>query len=72
MGVASTWKTDVPKTDMDTLSMLRRLSIYMGDCYVREPSGSGYWANVAVSFEQTHNTLVIPVTLTLTRVEGDA
>lgn len=72
LGVTSTWKTDVPKTDMDTLSMLRRLSIYMGDCYVREPSGSGYWANVAVSFEQTHNTLVIPVTLTLTRVEGDA
>lgn len=72
LGVVSTWKTDVPKTNMDTLSMLRRLSIYMGDCYVREPSGSGYWANVAVSFEQTHNTLVIPVTLTLTRVEGDA
>lgn len=31
----------------------------MGDCYVREPSGSGYWANVAVSFEQTHNTLLV-------------
>lgn len=71
LGVVSTWKTDVPKTDMDTLSMLRRLSIYMGDCYVREPSGSGYWANVAVAFEQTHDKLVIPVTLTLTKVEGD-
>ena len=42
----------------------------MGDCYVREPSGSGYWANVTVSFSQKHCELTIPVTLNLTRVEG--
>ena len=42
----------------------------MGDVYVREPSGSGYWANVSVSFSQRHTALTIPVTLNLTRVEG--
>ena len=42
----------------------------MGDVYVREPSGSGYWANVSVSFSQTHCETVIPVTLNITRVEG--
>ena len=42
----------------------------MGDVYVREPSGSGYWANVVVSFSQTHCKVTIPVTSTITRAEG--
>lgn len=36
----------------------------------REPSGSGYWANVKVSFSRTHCALTIPVTFDITRVEG--
>ena len=69
LGVTSTWKTDVPKRDKETLYGLRRLAAWMGDAYVREPSGSGYWANVAVSFSQTHLETVIPVTFEVTRVE---
>jgi hypothetical protein len=69
-GYTSTWNMDIVKRDKETLYALRRLASYMGDVYVREPSGSGYWANVAVSFQQTHCELVIPVTLTITRVEG--
>ena len=42
----------------------------MGDVYVREPSGSGYWANIKVSYNQKHCALTIPVTLNITRVEG--
>lgn len=71
LGLTATWKTVIPKTDTDTLYKLRQLSIYMGDCYVREPSGSGYWADVSVSIDQTHGELTIPVTFTLTRVEGE-
>lgn len=67
-----TWNTDIPKTDKDTLYALRRLAAWMGNVYVREPSGSGYWATVKVSFGQTHNELVIPITINITRVEGDA
>ena len=66
----STWNVDVIKSDKETLHALRRLSNWMGDVYVREPSGSGYWANISVSFNQTHCELVIPVTLSITRVEG--
>lgn len=66
----SNWKMDVPKSDKDTLYALRRLQTWKGDVYVREPSGSGYWANIAVSFSQTHKNLVIPVSLDITRVEG--
>lgn len=70
LGVKSTWNVAIAKSDKNTLYGLRRLAIYMGDVYVREPSGSGYWANIEVSFNQTHNDPIIPVTLNITRVEG--
>lgn len=68
----STWNADIDKNDKETLYALRRLAIWTGDVYVREPSGSGYWANISVSFSQKHLDLVIPVTLSITRVEGGA
>lgn len=67
---SATWKADIIKSDVDTLYALRRLANYMGDVYVREPSGSGYWANITISFDQTHNDPVIPVTMNIKRVEG--
>lgn len=70
IGDTSTWNMDVPKDDKETLYALRRLSLWMGDCYVREPSGSGYWANVKVSFSQKHCEVKIPVSMSITRVEG--
>lgn len=70
IGSTSTWNMVIDKNDKETLYALRRLQVWMGDCYVREPSGSGYWANVTVSFSQKHCELTIPVTLNLTRVEG--
>ena len=70
LGVSSTWSVNIPKSDKNTLYGLRRLAIYAGDVYVREPSGSGYWANISVSFSQKHRELVIPVTLEIKRVEG--
>lgn len=70
LGTSSTWNVDIPKTDKSTLYGLRRLAIYAGDVYVREPSGSGYWANISVSFSQKHREMTIPVTLEIKRVEG--
>lgn len=69
-GFSSTWNMDIAKDDDETLYMLRRLQRWMSDVYVREPSGSGYWANMTVSFSQKHREMTIPVTLTLVRVEG--
>ena len=66
----STWNVDIAKEDKNTLYALRRLAMWMGDVYVREPSGSGYWANISISFSQTHCETVIPVTINITRVEG--
>ena len=69
-GETATWSMEIPKDDEETLYGLRRLATWMGDVYVREPSGSGYWANVTVSFNIKHKALTIPVTLNVTRVEG--
>lgn len=70
LGETASWKVEIPKSDVDTLYDLRRLAIWTGDVYVREPSGSGYWANIAVSFSQTHCETTIPVNIEITRVEG--
>lgn len=70
LGESPTWNVAIPKTDVETIYALRRLAKWMGDVYVREPSGSGYWANVTVGFNTKHLDTTIPVTLTIARVEG--
>ena len=70
IGQTATWNTDIRADDEETLYALRRLAVWMGDVYVREPSGSGYWAHVNVSFSRKHTEMVVPVTLEITRVEG--
>ena len=69
-GESATWNVEIVKKDIDTLYALRRLANWMGDVYVREPSGSGYWAHVVVSFSQRHCEVTIPVTFDIKRVEG--
>lgn len=70
VGSTASWTVEIEKDDKDTLYALRRLMRWMGNAYVREPSGAGYWANVVVSFTQTHCEKTIPVTITINRVEG--
>ena len=59
-----------PKYDKETLYAIRRLSKWTGDVYVREPSGTGYWANVNVNYNINYDSLIIPITISVTRVEG--
>lgn len=70
LGTTASLNVEIDKEDEETLYALRRLQIWMGDVYFREPSGSGYWANVTVQFNQTHCEVTIPVTITITRVDG--
>lgn len=70
LGSTSTWNVEIPKSDTETLYALRHLARWMDDVYVREPSGSGYWANITVSYSQKHCEVTIPVTFNITRVEG--
>lgn len=70
LGESASWTAEFDKGDEDTLYLIRQLAIWMGDVYVREPSGSGYWAQVTVSYSQKYDSLVIPVTFNITRIEG--
>lgn len=72
LGETQSWSLVIEKSDKETLYALRRLSVWMGDVYVREPSGSGYWANISVTYNQKHKDMTIPVTIEVTRVEGGA
>lgn len=67
---SASWSVAIPKNDEETIYALRRLAVWTGDVYVREPSGSGYWANISVSFSQKHLELTIPVTFDIVRVVG--
>ena len=67
---APSWNVTIPKDDVETIYALRRLSLWTGDVYIREPSGMGFWANVGVSFNINHNEVTTQVTLAITRVEG--
>ena len=71
-GQAATWNTDIPADDDVTLMGLRELADWMGDVYVREPTGTGYWANINVSMSLKHKDVIIPVSLSVKRVEGGA
>lgn len=70
VGQTSSWKTEFPAYDKETLYALRRLAVFMGNAYVREPSGTGYWAQVKVQISKDHCAVTSPVTLDITRVEG--
>lgn len=70
LGETATWNVTVPKEDTETLYQLRRLKVWMGNVYVREPSGTGYWATITVSDPRKHNDVLVQVTLNITRVEG--
>ncbi len=64
------YSTAIPKTDKETIYALRRLSKYPGNCYIREPSGTGFWAKLDVSFGQSYSETTIPITISVERVEG--
>lgn len=70
-GRTASWGVEIVKNDLDTLDSLRQLQVYMGDCYVREPYGGGYWANVDVSFNTSYDSMSVPVTLDITKVEHE-
>lgn len=70
LGETASWNTEIPKDDLETINKLRQLAVYAGDVYVREPSGVGYWAKVNVSISLKHCVLTVPVSFSITRVEG--
>lgn len=70
LGHTSTWSVSIPKEDKETLYSIRRLASWAGNVYVREPSGSGYWASISISYSQEHCVVTVPVSFDVKRIEG--
>lgn len=70
-GQKSSYSTDVPKDDVDTLDLIRRLQTWPGDVYLRAQDGLGYWAKVEVSFDRDYDSLLMPVSIDAVRVDSD-
>lgn len=71
LGIGGSWSTEIDKKDSETIFQLRRLQRWKGNVYVREPSGIGYWAVVRVSMSNSYNSLITPISIEVTKVEGD-
>ena len=69
--LTSKWTVQIEKDDKETLNAIRRLAMYGGDSYVREPNGTGYWAALTLSYAINHNNPTITVNFNITRVEGE-
>ena len=70
LGMTSTWSSEIPKTDSESLELIRLLQQTTSDVYVREGYGTGYWAKVDVTYDIKHNSTTIPVTINVSRTDG--
>lgn len=70
LGVTGSWTSNLVKWEQqEEIAQLRKLQRWQGTCYVRETSGAGYRAVVSVSFGRSIDSLKVPVTLEITKVE---
>ena len=79
----ATWTAEIPVDDnlitanqdefdgvSQTMSLLKSLAEWSGPVYAREAvTGIGYYATAKVSFSHEHNSLTVPITIELTRIE---
>ena len=70
IGKSDSWTCEIPRTDKETIYALRRLQQWMGTVYIREQNGVGYNAFVNITFSNKHDSLTIPITLSVKQVEG--
>lgn len=71
-GHTATWSCDIVRYNgLPQTNEVRVLAAHMGDCHVREPYGSGYWAHVQVTdISYAHAEGAVHVTFAITRVEA--
>lgn len=68
-GLTGGWTARFPRVlGNDVLRQLRKLEAWMAPVYVREPYGSGYWANADVNVSQPPSSAYSSVSLTITVV----
>ena len=53
-----------------TYVFMHHIDIWIGLCQNNINSGTGYNAIVSLNINQTHNSVTIPISMSVTRVEG--
>ena len=63
-GYKATYQMEFPRSDTQTLSNVRRLMAWRDDVFVREPSGTAFWAKID-SANLTYDSKAAPMRLNL-------
>lgn len=66
------YNADIAKDDSEAILLLKSLNVYPGDCYVRDQTGNGFWANVNATMSVSHNNPVVSVSISAKKVDGGA
>lgn len=71
-GYEARFEVDFPKEDKDTLDKARKLIALRDDAYVREPSGTGYWAHIVQpTITRSSDSEKLRLAFTARRVDRD-
>lgn len=72
LNIGGSWSANLVKwRDAELLGQLRKLQRWQGTCYVRETSGAGYEAVVNVTVGRSSDSMKVPVSLSVRKVEGE-
>lgn len=70
LGETMTLRADLMKgRNDDVIRLLRELQTARTDCFVRDPVGNAWWANVTVRMTHSYDSSAVGVSLEITRVE---
>ena len=69
-GYTARYQTSFPKTDGGTLALVRKLMAWRDDVYIRESSGTGFWAHITnADLSRSAEGGAINFTISATRVD---
>ena len=70
-GYTASYRMAFPRDDAETLSKMRALMRLRDDAYIREPSGTGFWAHVRTTLSRRFDNGAYEATVEATRVDRD-
>lgn len=70
-GYTASYRVVFPRDDAETLSKMRALMRLRDDAYIREPSGTGFWAHVRTTLSRRFDNGAYEATVEATRVDRD-
>lgn len=70
IGQEVSYNTSVSVNDEERIFAIRNLMRWLGNVYIRDPSGIGFWASLQISYSKTHGEMTVPISIVASRVDG--